>query len=66
MIPKNTLIAIKKQLHNQIYGKVCDVLTEDLSVVRIVRKSKQMKDELILQATNKEHYDDRTIDQNKF
>lgn len=64
-IPLNALIALKPAtLESIVYGKIYHVQTENFSVVRIVRKSERAEDELILQVTNKEHYDDMTINQN--
>lgn len=62
MIPMDALVAMKTATTKSIvYGKIYHVQTEDLSVVRIVRKSERAEDELILQVVNKEHYDDITI-----
>lgn len=62
IIPMNALIAVKKTTPESIiYGKIYHVQTENFSVVRIIRKSERVEDELILQVINKKHYDDITI-----
>lgn len=61
-IPMGSTMILKKQTSDIIvYGQTYYIETQDMSMVRILRKSELSKDEIILEVANVKRYDDITI-----
>lgn len=62
IIPAFAITVLKKTDNESIiYGKIYHIQTDKFTVVRIIRKNKLSDNELILEAANKEYYDDIII-----
>lgn len=61
-IPMGSTLVLKVQLSDiLLYGQTYYVEMEDMSMVRIIRKSETSNDELLLESANNKKFDDITI-----
>ncbi len=61
-IPYGSIILLKKQsIDFIVYGQVYYVETEDMAMVRVLRKSDKSSDEVLLEAANNQRYDTISI-----
>lgn len=66
IIPFGAVLVLKEQLSNiLLYGHIYYVITDDVTMVRIVRKSETSDSDVILEVPNGKKYDNMTISKNQ-